>query len=82
MNELDPIQSHEDSIYHAAQVHASEQCGCFYCLEIFPSTEIEEWLDNNTTAICPHCGIDAVIAETAERKINKAFLQNMKSQWF
>ena len=82
MSASDPINSHQDSIYHAQQIRASKQCGCFYCLEIFPSSNIEDWTDNGTTAICPHCGIDSVIAETAERKIDKAFLQQMNKEWF
>ena len=82
MGGSDPINSHQDSIDHEQQIRASAQCGCFYCLEIFPSSNIQDWTDNGTTAICPHCGIDAVIAETNERKISKAFLQQMNTKWF
>jgi len=29
-------------------------CGCFYCLEIFHPSEIEEWIDSyESPALCP-----------------------------
>lgn len=37
----------------------SSKCGCVYCCEQYYPIEIEEW--SGDTAICPRCGIDAVI---------------------
>lgn len=34
--------------------------GCFHCYKILHVSEIEEWTDENMTALCPHCGVDAV----------------------
>ena len=82
MTQPDPIKAHQDSIYHRQQLDTQPQCGCFYCLEIFASQEIEDWIDDGKTAICPHCGIDAVIAETSERQLTREFLQAMKQEWF
>ena len=36
-------------------------CGCYYCLEIYPFSEIKKWVDNGTTPVCPYCHIDAVL---------------------
>ena len=58
-------------------------CGCFYCLEIFSPTEIERWIDSKQdTALCPHCGIDSVIGESAGYPITKEFLTEMNKYWF
>jgi hypothetical protein len=36
-------------------------CGCYFCISTFKGSEIEEWIDSNSTALCPHCGIDSVL---------------------
>lgn len=53
---------------------------------IFPS-EISEWIyeldeGEEVTAICPHCGIDAVIGESSGFPITPDFLRTMNRRWF
>ena len=36
-------------------------CGCYYCLKIFPYSDISDHVDGDFAAVCPHCGIDAVV---------------------
>jgi hypothetical protein len=58
-------------------------CGCFYCLRIFDPYEIEEWIeDEEDTALCPYCGIDSVIGESAGYPLTGAFLEEMQRYWF
>lgn len=58
-------------------------CGCFYCLEIFHPSEIEEWIDSNeNTALCPHCEIDSIIGQNSGFPITKEFLSKMNKYWF
>ena len=84
----DYIKAHEYSSNHMAQLKKDKKCGCFYCLEIFSPDEITDWLigasriDENGTAICPHCGIDSVIGESSGYPITKEFLTKMKKYWF
>ncbi len=56
----------------------NEYCSCFYCLSIFKSSEIIEWIDNEYTAICPKCGIDSVIPGS----IDKATLEIYNKESF
>ena len=35
--------------------------GCFSCSSIYPSQEIDEYVNLGQTALCPFCSIDAVI---------------------
>lgn len=37
----------------------AEQCGCYYCIEVYEPKLIECWVDK--TAVCPKCGIDSVV---------------------
>lgn len=67
-----------------AMLDYDEKCGCFYCMRIFNPKEINELIDDKggATAICPYCGIDAVIGESSGYPIRKEFLEEMYKQWF
>ena len=47
---------------HRDEILTSEVCGCFYCLAVFPLSEIKKWVDSidgiGQTALCPKCEID------------------------
>ena len=64
------------------ELHKCKLCGCFYCLGIYPPSEITEWVDVDRTAICAKCGIDSVIGDTSGYPITAEFLQRMHDHWF
>lgn len=74
--------AHQRSSDHRAEVLASEVCGCFYCLKTYPPSEISEWVDDDKTALCPRCGIDAVIGSASGYPLTREFLRDMHSFWF
>jgi hypothetical protein len=86
--------AHRHSIRHRAELEASESCGCFFCLAIFPPAEITEWIDAprgtpaeleealGQTALCPRCGIDSVIGSASGYPITAEFLRRMEAHWF
>ena len=78
----DHISAHEWSSYHRETLRESDVCGCFYCLEVFPPSEIEEWTCDDDTALCPKCGIDSVIGSVSGYPIEPEFLKKMHHQWF
>jgi uncharacterized paraquat-inducible protein A len=78
----DIIRAHRHSSNHRQEVLASERCGCFHCCAVFPPSEIVEWVDDEQTALCPRCGIDAVICSDSDSPITLDFLAAMKSHWF
>lgn len=58
-------------------------CGCYYCLSTFLYTEINCWIDNKMTALCPYCGIDSVIPkEDRTLKQLKKILIEYKEHYF
>ncbi|MFE0233479.1 cytoplasmic protein [Brucella anthropi] len=79
---VDIIEAHKRSIHHRPEIEASGKCGCFYCLEIFEPGAITEWVDDDDTALCPHCGIDSVIGDASGYPIDGAFLTRMHGHWF
>lgn len=82
MPEPDYIRAHRHSSDHRAEVMASELCGCFYCRRIYSPDEIESWIDDGQTAICPRCGIDSVIGSASGFPVTIDFLRRMKTYWF
>ncbi|WP_337867994.1 cytoplasmic protein [Meiothermus sp.] len=75
-------EAHQHASRHRAEILQSEQCGCFYCLRIFPPSEIEEWIDEGQTALCPYCGIDAVLGSASGAQITEDFLGQMRERYF
>lgn len=79
--------AHASSIFHRAALEASGICGCFQCLRNFAPGQIGEWTDDNRpraewTALCPFCGIDAVIGDASGFTPETAFLTAMNRYWF
>ena len=81
------IEAHEFCSNHRNSILKSKVCGCFYCLELFAPNEILDWIDMDKdgigqTALCPKCGIDAVIGSNDIKDLNKDFLTKMNNDWF
>lgn len=86
MSTADHIRAHRHCSHHRVEVLASAQCGCFYCGAMFSPSEIDEWVDDWTgvgqTAMCPRCGIDAVIGSESGYPVTPEFLAAMHTHWF
>lgn len=70
------------AMHNRPQVERAENCGCFHCLKIFPPSAVKEWTDNDDTAICPHCGVDAVLPESFDFKLTEDILRKLNTYWF
>jgi hypothetical protein len=82
MSEDDVTVAHRRSSNHRREVEASERCGCFCCLGIFSPQAIQDWVDEESTAICPGCGVDSVIGSASGFPIAREFLERMRRRWF
>ena len=86
---MDLEQAHNFSTRHRKSLQNRARAGCFNCCAIFDPTEIDEWIEENPfadgpagfTAMCPHCGIDAVLAEV-DVPLSPEFLNQMYKRWF
>ena len=67
-------------------VHSSKMCGCYYCGHIFPPEELTEgnWITDKhgRTAVCPKCGIDAVIGDVSGIPIRADVLDELNEKMF
>lgn len=82
----EPYRSaHKACSQNKEAVRKSKLCGCFYCLNVYPSTDVIKWIeenDGNFTAECPKCGIDSVIPDASGIPLNAELLAAMKKWWF
>jgi hypothetical protein len=62
---------------HRGELDVSAHCGCFFCFRTFSPAEIKTWIDKNQTALCPRCGIDAVIGTASGFQIDTTFLRKL-----
>jgi len=76
------LRAHRQNSRHRTEILQSGLCGCFFCLQRFPPSQIEESLDTEDTALCPRCGIDSVIGSESGYPITPEFLSRMRSYWF
>jgi hypothetical protein len=83
MAEYDLMAAHKHSSRHRDEIAMSSLCGCFSCLDTYAPSEIVEWTDGGTSAICPHCGIDSVIGDASGLPVTSPeFLGAMSDRWF
>ena len=83
----DYIRARKHSSQHSAELLASNICGCFHCQKTFPPAFVTHWIDKDEhrigqTALCPHCGIDAVLGSASGFLITAKLLQKMHDYWF
>jgi len=80
---VDPqlVDAHQHASQHRGELEASTRCGCFFCFRTFSPVSIKAWIDASQTALCPGCGVDAVIG-SASHRIDDAFLRRMHGQYF
>lgn len=80
MTDIDLRAAHAHSLRNREALSRGGRCGCFYCLAVFDASEVREWVGRGT-ALCPRCGIDAVLSARAA-PIDPAFLRRMRARWF
>lgn len=81
-SDSDLLAVHKFCTGNKEQLMSDRVCGCFHCLSIYDPKEIHTWIDNGTTGLCPHCGVDAILSESSGYPITKEFLQKMHGRWF
>jgi hypothetical protein len=83
MVKLSPKDINSYSSKNRESLMKSSKCGCYFCGAMFHPSEITTWIDNDQTAVCPHCNIDSVLAEEGGAiDITDVFLEECNEEWF
>ncbi len=77
---------HDLSYMNEYLIKQVKHCGCYYCMNIFKSSEIENWVNDgeSRTAICPYCCIDSVLQESIDKTYELSYdlLKKMNDIFF
>jgi hypothetical protein len=76
------VDAHTHASKHRLELTNSALCGCFFCFRTFATTEIKSWIDGAQTALCPKCGVDAVIGSASGHLIESRFLRQLHTHYF
>ena len=91
LSQADLQSIHRFSSKHRALLARSQRAACFHCGAFFSPKEIASWIDEpdggdpaltGTTALCPRCGIDAVLPSAAPIELSPALVTEMQDFWF
>lgn len=75
-------QIYRHTANHREEVLQSSRCCCVYCGRDFNSADIDEWVDDGQTAVCPHCGIDAVLGDSSGYDLTPKLLKALHLAYF
>jgi hypothetical protein len=67
MNDIESKTLSDTSRHNRNRMAPGTNCGCFYCQTIFPAEAVSKWVDDELTALCPSCGVDAVLPGVTDR---------------
>jgi hypothetical protein len=75
---------HRHTHGNRAELEASEACGCLACERIYFPDEVERWIVDRAgeTAICPYCGMDAVVGSASGIPITPGVLARAHARSF
>jgi hypothetical protein len=79
--EREASRLHRHTRANRMELEASEVCGCIACERIYFPSEIVRWVDEET-ALCPHCGADAVVGSASGIPIMPGVLRRAHERWF
>jgi len=51
--------------HNRTEIQGGELCGCIFCQQIFPRSEIRRWVGGGSTAMCPRCDTASVVGSGA-----------------
>lgn len=60
----------------------SAKAGCYFCLKVYPARKVVTFLDSEETGLCPYCGIDSVLPDSAPYELTRATLEELHHFWF
>ncbi len=82
--EREASRLHRRTSANRHELEASEVCGCIHCERIYSPTEIKNWITDSRgeRAVCPYCGIDAVVGSASGIPITPSVLARAHARSF
>ena len=66
------------------EILRSKRCGCFFCRHEFDAKSVHDWVSDKrgTSALCPECGMDAVIGDASGIDLTRPLLKEMSEAFY
>lgn len=83
--DLPLMQLHMETVGNGERAVRSELCACFHCGAKFAPVRIPKFTveaDGRRTAICPECGVDAVLTGMDRLPLTDELIAAMKNRFF
>ena len=75
----------EITIRNHEHIQKSTECACIHCMQRFKPSEIHTWIteqNNKKTALCPRCGINAVLGDSSGLDLSEQALSAFHDECF
>lgn len=75
---------HERAHDNEIEILGSKTCSCFFCRQTYDARKVNDWVNgqNGMTAICPECGMDAVIGDKGGEPLSKETLKALNLAYY
>ena len=73
---------HSHTLRNRKEIEASDKCVFISCCEIFNASAVEDFIDEGETALCPICGIDAVIGDCTGISMDTETVNELNKEFF
>ena len=84
LTEQESTLYHSHTIRNREEINQSAYCHCISCIKSYPSPIVMDFINeiDGETALCPYCGVDAVIGDACGLVINQEILSTLNKRWF
>jgi hypothetical protein len=83
---IDPklTQIHNHASNNEIEILHSKTCSCFFCRQTYDARKVNDWINDErgVTALCPECGMDAVVGDASGLPLDKPTLKEMNLAYY
>ena len=78
------IDIHSHAANNEIEILKSKTCSCFFCRQTYSARLVNDWINDErgVTAICPECGMDAVVGDASGIPLDKTLLKEMNLAYY
>jgi TPR repeat protein len=78
------LQLHAHASNNEIEILHSTNCSCFFCRQSYSARSVNDWVNDTrgVTALCPECGMDAVIGDACGLPLDKTTLKEMNLAFY
>ncbi len=73
---------HATTFKHKELLAEDTYAGCGECTEVVLVSDIAKWCDDAQTALCPKCGVDALVPFLKFRELATVSIGEVRKVWF